>query len=147
MTVAHLIAVPPVVIAGPGRLESQSPLPVAVEFTVVIPFHNPGPNLRRAVERITDALYAQGITFEVLAVSGGGTDGSERTLNGLARTRVVVQDDILDRGAALQAGFGYAAGAWIGFVDVDSDVEVDPYELVECLHRAREEATVLVGVA
>ncbi|MFI5935882.1 glycosyltransferase [Actinoplanes sp. NPDC051494] len=144
MTVAHLIAVPPVVIAGPGRPESQSPDPVAVEFTVVIPFHNPGAALRRAVERITDALYAQGITFEVLAVSGGSTDGSERTLDGIARTRVVAHRDIRDRGAALQAGFAAATGTWIGFVDVDADVEVDPYELVECLHRAREEATVLV---
>ncbi|GAA2574327.1 hypothetical protein GCM10010435_57150 [Winogradskya consettensis] len=142
MTVAHLIAVPPVVIAGPGRLE-HSPETAEVEFTVVIPFHNPGAALRRAVERITDALYAQGITFEVLAVSGGSTDGSDRTLDGLARTRVVVRDDIRDRGAALQAGFASSTGTWIGFVDVDSDVEVDPYELVECLHRAREEASVL----
>ena len=47
-------------------------------------------------------------------------------------------------GAALQSGAAAAAGAWIGVVDVDGDAEVDPYELIECLHRAREGAAVLV---
>ena len=142
MTVNHLIAVPPVVIAGPDRAEWQSGDPTAVEFSVVIPFHNPGAALRRAVERISDALYAQGILFEVVAVSGGTKDGSERTLDDLARTRMIARTDIQDRGAALQAGFEAARGAWIGFIDVDADAEVDPYELIECLHRAREEASV-----
>lgn len=141
MTVNHLIAVPPVVIAGPHRAEWQSG-PAAVEFSIVIPFHNPGAALRRTVERISDALYAQGILFEVVAVSGGTKDGSERTLDDLARTRVIASTDIQDRGAALQAGFEASKGAWIGFVDVDADAEVDPYELIECLHRAREEASV-----
>src|SRR5690349_133223 len=127
MTVNHLIAVPPVVIAGPDRAEWQSGDPTAVEFSVVIPFHNPGAALRRAVERISDALYAQGILFEVVAVSGGTKDGSERTLDDLARTRMIARTDIQDRGAALQAGFEAARGAWIGFIDVDADAEVDPY--------------------
>ncbi|WP_306214805.1 glycosyltransferase family 2 protein [Actinoplanes sp. RD1] len=143
MTVAHLIAVPPVVIAGNDRAEWQYGDPTAVEFSIVIPFHNPGAALRSTVERISDALYAQGIPFEVLAVSGGTKDGSERTLDDLSRTRVIAQPDIQDRGAALQAGFAAARGAWIGFVDVDADSEVDPYELIECLHRAREEARAL----
>lgn len=144
MTVAHHIAVPPVVIAGPGRFGSQSADPAAVEFSIVIPFHNPGAMLRATVDRIADALYAQGISFEVIAVSGGCKDGSEHSLAELPRTTVIVRDDIRDRGAALQAGFSRARGTWIGFVDVDADSEVDPYELVECLHKAREAEAVLL---
>ena len=144
MTVAHLIAVPPFVVAGPAPRDFWSRGQAAVEFTVVIPFHNPGAALRRTVDRLAETLYAQNISFEMIAVSGGSTDGSEHSLAELPWIRVIADSDVQDKGAALQSGAAAAAGAWIGVVDVDGDAEVDPYELIECLHRAREGAAVLV---
>ncbi|MEV8508417.1 glycosyltransferase [Actinoplanes sp. NPDC051475] len=143
MTVAHLIAVPPFVVAGPAPRESSTPDPVAVEFTVVIPFHNPGAKLRRAVERMAELLYAQNISFEMIAVSGGSTDGSERSLGDLPWMRIITDRELQDKGAALQTGLAAAGGAYVGVVDVDADVEVDPHDLIECLHRAREREAVL----
>jgi len=139
MTIANMIANPPVVFAA-------DTLRPTVEFSVIIPFRNPGSALRHTVQRITDALYAQNVSFQVIAVAADCTDGSEYTLAGLHGTWVSSDPDIRDRGAALTYGFTVAVGAWIGFVDVDADTEVDPYELVECLHRARERehAAVLV---
>ncbi|MFI7543899.1 glycosyltransferase [Actinoplanes sp. NPDC049599] len=131
MTVADMIASPPVVFAA-GTVRPT------VEFSVVVPFRNPGSVLRNTVERITEILYAQNITFQVIAVATDSTDGSEHTLAGLHGTWVSSDPDIRDRGAALEYGFATAAGAFIGFVDIDADTEVDPYELVEGLHRARE---------
>jgi glycosyltransferase involved in cell wall biosynthesis len=131
MTVANMIANPPVVFPA-GTLRPT------VEFSVIIPFRNPGSALRHTVERITEILYAQNVSFQVIAVAADCTDGSELTLGGLHGTWVSSDPDICDRGAALAYGFAAAAGAWIGFVDIDADNEVDPYELVECLHRARE---------
>lgn len=131
MTIANMIANPPVVFAaGTSR--------PTVEFSVIIPFRNPGSALRHTVQQITDALYAQNVSFQVIAVAADCTDGSELTLTGLHGTWVSSDPDIRDRGAALTYGFAAAVGAWIGFVDIDADTEVDPYELVECLHRARE---------
>ena len=131
MTIANMIANPPVVFPA-GTLRPT------VEFSVIIPFRNPGSALRHTVQRITDALYAQNVSFQVIAVAADCTDGSELTLSGLHGTWVSSDPDIRDRGAALTYGFAAAVGAWIGFVDIDADTEVDPYELVECLHRARE---------
>ncbi|MFI5495084.1 glycosyltransferase [Actinoplanes sp. NPDC051859] len=141
--VAHLIAVPPFVVAGPTQRGSSSGQ-AAVEFTVVIPFHNPGPALRRTVDHLAETLYAQNISFDMVVVSGGSTDGSERNLSGLPWIRVISDRELQDKGAALQAGLAAAGGSWVGVVDVDADAEVDPYELIECLHRARDREVVLV---
>ncbi|MFB9360492.1 glycosyltransferase [Actinoplanes nipponensis] len=126
-----MIASPPVV------FPSGTPCPT-VEFSVVVPFRNPGSALRHTVQRITEVLYAQNVSFQIIAVATESTDGSEYTLAGLHGTWVSSDPDIRDRGAALEYGFASAVGAWIGFIDVDIDADVDPYELVECLHRARE---------
>lgn len=139
MTIANMIANPPVVFAA----DTARP---TVEFSVIIPFRNPGSALRHTVQRITEVLYAQNVSFQVVAVAADCTDGSELTLAGLHGTWVSSDPDIRDRGAALTYGFAAAVGAWIGFVDIDADTEVDPYELIECLHRAREDARVEVLV-
>ncbi len=128
----NLMAAPPVVV--PATVAAA-----AVDFSVVVPFRNPGPMLRRTVEQLRYVLRAQGITFEVIAVSEGSTDGSAAGLGDIAEARVIASGDICDKGAALEAGFAVAGGAWIGFVDLDGDDEVDPYEVVETLHRAREQ--------
>ncbi|BCJ49562.1 hypothetical protein Asp14428_10370 [Actinoplanes sp. NBRC 14428] len=143
MTVAHLIAVPPFVVAGPAA-RGPRPAGPAAEFTVVIPFHNPGAKLRSTVEHVAETLFAQNISFEMIAVRGGSTDGSERSLAGLPWIRVIADPELQDKGAALHRGLAAAGGTYVGVVDVDADVEVDPYELIECLHRARERDAVLV---
>ena len=108
MSIAHVIAVPPTVTPGPAPITSNRWDPSTVEFTVVVPFHKPGARLREAVRRISATLFAQGISFEIIAVAFGSTDGSEGTLDDMPRTTVVVDRDVLDRGAALQlAGPGW----------------------------------------
>ncbi|GID93820.1 glycosyltransferase family 2 protein [Amorphoplanes digitatis] len=146
MTVARLIAVPPFVVAGPAQ-QASSAGEAAVEFSVVVPFHNPGATLRRAIERVAETLYAQNISFEMIAVPGGTRDGSARTLDGLPWLRVIADPDLQDKGAALQSGIAAAGGEWVGCIDVDADMEteIDPHELIECLHRARENAALAVA--
>jgi glycosyltransferase involved in cell wall biosynthesis len=107
-----------------------------VELTVVVPFYNPGAALRPTVERLIGCLRAEGVGFEVIAVSDGSTDGSERTLGGLGReVRVVVNPANQGKGAALHLGFARARGAWVGFIDADGDI--DPAHLVEYLRLGR----------
>jgi hypothetical protein len=137
MTVAPHIAASPVVFAGPGLRNPQTALDV--EFTILMPFLGANASaLRCTVDRIADALYAQGISFEVLAVTDATEEGFEAEHADLPGTRFVVNPGIRDRASALEAGFGAARGRWLGIVDVDQDAPVEPYELVERLHRARE---------
>ncbi|MFI7603282.1 glycosyltransferase family 2 protein [Actinoplanes sp. NPDC049681] len=141
MTHRNLLAVPPVVVAGPARDLAPMPWPyavAAVELSVVLPFQNPGRRLREGVERLAEALHSQQISFEVIAVAAGSYDGSAQTLAGLPHIRVVDSAHIQDMGAAMHFGFAMARGSWICFADVDPETEVDAYELVETFHTARE---------
>ncbi len=106
-----------------------------VELSVVVPFYNPGPALRRTVERLVACLRDARVGFEVIAVSDGSTDGSAQTLGGLSGVRVIDNPVNQGKGAALHQGFATARGAWIGFVDADGDI--DPRHLVEYLAVAR----------
>jgi glycosyltransferase involved in cell wall biosynthesis len=107
----------------------------AVEFSVVVPFYNPGAALRPTIERLVACLTAQNVDFEVIAVGDGCTDGSEHTLHGLAGVRVIANPVNQGKGAALHQGFKAARGTWIGFIDADGDI--DPQHLADYLHLAR----------
>ena len=107
-----------------------------VELSVVVPFYNPGDALRRTVSQLVSCLRAQGVRFEVIAVSDGSTDGSEHTLTNLApEVRVLTANHNQGKGGALHLGFARARGAWVGMVDADGDI--DPVHLVEYLNIAR----------
>lgn len=107
-----------------------------IELSVVIPFYNPGNALRRTVSQLVECLREQDVCFEVIAVSDGSTDGSERTLDGLApEVRVVTSPRNRGKGGALHLGFARARGAWVGMIDADGDI--DPVHLAEYLHIAR----------
>lgn len=108
-----------------------------IDLTVVMPFYNPGPALRRTVAQVVTCLRAEGVGFEVIAVSDGSTDGSERTIADLGReVRVLVSRENRGKGAALHLGFARARGAWVGFIDSDGDI--DPEHLVDYLRIARQ---------
>ena len=110
---------------GRAALAHRASLPAAeLDVTVVMPYYNPGDRLRATVEQAVDVLRASGASFEVVTVSDGSTDGSERTLEGLA-------PDVLNRvvlparggkGQAVRAGFERGRGRYLGFIDADGDV-------------------------
>jgi hypothetical protein len=107
-----------------------------IELSVIMPFYNPGDALAPTVRRAHESLTEAGVGFEIIAVSDGSTDGSERTLDGFpAEVRVVVLPANRGKGGALHAGFARAQGSWLGFVDSDGDI--DPAHLVEYLRVAR----------
>ena len=112
-----------------------APAVATVELTVVVPFYNPGTALRPTVETLIAGLAAEGVAYEVVAVSDGSTDGSEATLAGLPGVRVLVSPVNQGKGAALHLGFAAATGAWCGFIDADGDI--DPRHLVSYLRRAQ----------
>jgi glycosyltransferase involved in cell wall biosynthesis len=68
-------------------------------------------------------LEETGISFEVVTVSDGSTDGSEASLQGLDPD-VVVQVVLphAGKGNAVRAGLARGRGRYLGFIDGDGDV-------------------------
>jgi glycosyltransferase involved in cell wall biosynthesis len=104
---------------------SDVELPEAVlDVSIVVPYYNPGPRLGRTVRRTVEVLSRSGLSFEVIAVSDGSTDGSEASLQSLG-------DDVVRRvalprqggkGQALRVGLAMGQGRYLGFLDADGDL-------------------------
>jgi glycosyltransferase involved in cell wall biosynthesis len=100
--------------------------PPEVDVTVVIPYYNPGPRLRDTVIETVRTLHASGVTFEVITVSDGSTDGSAATVADLEPE--VVHHLVLARtgkGGAVRAGLEQGRGRYLGFIDGDGDIPPD----------------------
>lgn len=108
-----------------------------VELSVVIPFYNPGEVLIETIDRTLTVMRSAGISFEVIAVSDGSTDGSEQLIiDSAPEVRVIVNEINRGKGAAVRTGMLHSRGAYVGFVDCDGDI--DPAHLLAYLFIAED---------
>lgn len=113
-----------------GFWRDRGPLPMSplaataeLDVTFVVPFYNPGSTLRPHLEDMVAVLDGTGCSYEIIPVSDGSTDGSERTLQGLPATvRPIVNDTNHGKGHALHIGLNKGRGRYLGFVDADGDI-------------------------
>ena len=98
-----------------------------LDLTVVVPYYNPGPQLRATVEGVVDVLARTGISYEIVTVSDGSTDGSAKSLEGVHPDVVVrvVLPAHAGKGHAVRAGLARGRGRYLGFIDGDGDVPPD----------------------
>lgn len=96
--------------------------PAEIDLTIVVPFYNPGQALSRHVRDLVSVLERESISFEVIAVSDGSTDGSQDALFGLSWVRLVELPTNQGKGAALRAGLSQGRGRYLGFIDGDGDI-------------------------
>ena len=96
--------------------------PAEIDLSLVIPFYNPGFSLAAHVHSVVGVLCAEGITFEVIAVSDGSTDGSPSSITGIDHVRVIELPRNQGKGAALRAGLAQGRGRYLGFIDADGDI-------------------------
>jgi glycosyltransferase involved in cell wall biosynthesis len=105
-----------------GGSDNTAPRP---DVTMVLPFFNPGAfALRETVRRSAETLSRTGVTFELIAVDDGSTDGSSDALKGvLAGTlRTLVLPRNRGKGYAVRAGMSEGRGRFVGFIDADGDI-------------------------
>jgi O-antigen/teichoic acid export membrane protein len=116
-----------------------------LDVTVVVPYFNPGPALRRQVDGIVGVLERCGSAYEVVAVSDGSTDGSEKTIEDLRgdRLRLVTLPRNHGKGEALRVGLAMGRGRYVGFIDGDGDVDPAVLEPFLALVRTYEPDVVL----
>jgi O-antigen/teichoic acid export membrane protein len=93
-----------------------------VDLTLVVPFYNPGECLGTHVGEIVETLRAEAMTFEIVAVSDGSTDGSEAMLADREHVRVLRLPKNQGKGAALRLGLMQGRGRYLGFMDGDGDL-------------------------
>jgi len=127
------------------------------QVSVVVPIHNEYENLPRLLEAISATLIAANISYEILCIDDGSTDGSGDLLKQIASDRADLRSVILRRNygqtAAMAAGFSHAKGQII--ITMDGDLQNDPadipilldklsegYDLVSGWRKNRQDATI-----
>ena len=109
----------------------QSRKPSLPDVSVVVPLLNEEESLRELYSQIETTLRGAHMTFEVIFIDDGSTDGSFEVLKELHRTHPEVKAIRFRRNfgksAALSVGFKHAVGTFV--VTMDADLQDDPAEI------------------
>jgi len=100
-------------------------------LSVVVPIHNEYDNLPLLVDAIADVVKRADLSYELICVDDGSTDGSTDLLKQLASDRPNLKGIIFRRNygqtAAMAAGFSNARGNVI--ITLDGDLQNDPEDI------------------
>lgn len=114
--------------------------PAPIDLSVVIPVYNEKESLPILYDRLTRVLGRLRLTYEMIFVDDGSTDGSRSALNalGLADAKVTIIEfrKNFGKAAALSSGFQYARGQTI--ITMDADLQDDPEEIPRFLQALEE---------
>ncbi|MBW4644331.1 MAG: glycosyltransferase family 2 protein [Goleter apudmare HA4340-LM2] len=106
-------------------------LSVVPDVSVVVPVRDEVESLPLLLEAIASTLLASGLSYEIICVDDGSTDGSAEFLKNAALGGSDLKAVILRRNygqtAAMAAGFNYAVGKAI--VTLDADLQNDPADI------------------
>lgn len=106
---------------------------MGTQVSVVIPAYNECPNLAELVPETVKALQGAGVTFELVVVDDGSTDGTPDLMQQFRGAEVVSLRLRRNGGksAALSAGLARAKGEYV--VLMDADGQDDPAEIPNLL--------------
>jgi len=112
----------------------------AMDLSIVVPVYNERENLEPLLAEIIEAIEPLGLSFEIIFVDDGSSDGSAEILDRLAaadpRVRVAHFDRNYGQTAAMAAGFALATGSVI--VPLDADRQNDPADIPRLLEKLNE---------
>ncbi|HEY9748237.1 MAG TPA: glycosyltransferase family 2 protein [Allocoleopsis sp.] len=110
------------------------------EVSVIVPIYNEVQSLPHLIEAIATSVTENQISYEIVCVDDGSSDGSTELLKQLAQTRTDLRAVILRRNygqtAAMSAGFKHAHGKVL--ITLDGDLQNDPADIPHLLARLDE---------
>jgi glycosyltransferase involved in cell wall biosynthesis len=132
--------------AGRPRVLASRLPEASLDVTIVVPYYNPGPRLRTTVEDMVRVMQASDVSFEIIAVSDGSTDGSHFALEGIPGSvvRQIIMDRNVGKGHALRVGLGMGRGRYLGFIDADGDISPELLAPFVSIMR-REQPDIIIG--
>ena len=119
------------------------------DISIVVPIYNEIGNLEVLVERVRATLDEMRLTWELLAVDDGSTDGSGERLDEMARSeeriRVLHFQKNCGQSAGLDAGFKHARGRLAALLD--ADLQTYPEDLPKLIEMLESEGVdAVVGI-
>ena len=122
-------------------------MPEAPHISAVVPAYNEAESLPGLIDELARVLVATGLSYEIVLVDDGSTDGSGEWIANAARSRPHVRAVLLERNsgqsAALGAGLRHSRGHVL--VTLDADGQNDPADIPRLLDALRD-ADVASGV-
>ena len=120
---------------------------VVMDLTVVSPLYNEEESLPELTQWIREVCEKNGVSFEIIFVDDGSTDGSWQVIKELAEKYPEVKGIRFKRNygksAALHMGFQAAAGNVV--ITMDADLQDNPEEIPDLVRMIREEGYDLVS--
>jgi dolichyl-phosphate beta-glucosyltransferase len=108
-------------------MEAQPP-----ELSIVVPCYNEEERLPRTIEQIERYLEGKGLSYELILVDDGSTDGTRMIMDAAAARNRLVRLEALPRnrgkGRALAEGVGVARGSRILVTDADLSTPIEEIE-------------------
>jgi glycosyltransferase involved in cell wall biosynthesis len=114
-----------------SELNVSPTLQTTPRISIVLPIFNELESLPHLVNAIAQVMQAHQLSYEIIAVDDGSTDGSGALLKDFALSRSDLKAVLLRRNygqtAAMAAGFNHSQGEVI--VTLDSDLQNDPADI------------------
>jgi glycosyltransferase involved in cell wall biosynthesis len=124
---------------APTPLTTEAPID-RPKVSIVVPIYNEIESIPHLLQALSSSLTNAQITYEIICVDDGSSDGSDRLLKTSALDRTDLCAVLLRRNygqtAAISAGFRYAQGEVI--ITIDGDLQNDPIDIPMLLHTLEE---------
>ncbi|MHB1504269.1 MAG: glycosyltransferase [Acidimicrobiales bacterium] len=129
---------------GPSTGELWAIPTPELDVSFVVPYYNPGPRFCPNLAALAGVLERSGVSYEIIAVSDGSTDGCDAMLGAVSpRLRLVRLDHNWGKGQALRVGLSMGRGAYLGFIDADGDLPAEQVASFVALVRSHDPDVVL----
>jgi dolichol-phosphate mannosyltransferase len=127
--------------------QSRHPVTTGLAVSILTPVFNEEENLPLLIEQISTMMKELGVSYEIIAVNDGSTDGSMPVLRRLAaqdpRLKVLEFRRNYGQTAAMMAAIDHASGEVL--VSIDADLQNDAADIPALLEKLAEGYDVVSG--
>ncbi|SRR5579875_570171 len=111
-----------------------------MDLSIILPVVNEGENLRQLLPRLKAVMEREGVSFEIIVVDGGSSDGTPEIATRLGAR--AVNERRPGYAGALETGFAEARGNYV--LTLDADLSHEPAFAAK-LWRSRHEADIVIA--